>query len=157
MKKDSMSKSLLLAGLLAITACMSSWVSSSSNSSDGILKVNSNCPEYLQGKWKGKYFYSDESSRNISTDFALSIDSIQGNHFSGQVIESRTNWGPADLKEFESSVEGTCSKRSISFIKTYKFPGGHSVDYTGKMQKSQINGNWSIGSDWGGTWDAVKQ
>ena len=87
----------------------------------------------------------------------MSIDSVQGNHFSGQIVEPRTNWGPKDLKEFESSVEGVCNKENISFIKTYKFPGGHSVDYSGNLNKFKIQGSWTIGSDWSGIWNATKQ
>jgi len=141
---------------LLVLACIGSWaLSSSMKTPSG--KVISSCPKNLAGKWTGKYFYKDKSSNNIPTNFTFFVDSVSENNFSGHIVEPRTNWGPENLKEFEASVDGNCEGTNINFVKTYKFPNGHSVNYSGKFAKSKINGKWAIGSNWGGIWNVEKK
>ena len=148
-------KKYILPVFVFMVVCITSWAFSSSMQAP-TQKLTSSCPQELAGQWEGIYFYKDKSSSHIPTQFTLFVDSVSDNHFSGHIVEPRTNWGPEYLKEFQASFEGNCEGSSINFVKTYLFPNGHSINYSGKLANSKIHGQWTVGSDWGGTWKASK-
>ncbi len=153
MKSSQRFKQPIFALILFLVVFANSWAFSSSRDN----QWTQNCPANLKGKYKGIYFYDQKSPKNTPTEFTLIIDSVGGRHFQGHTIESKTNWGPTHLKQFEAGVNGNCNGTAIRFIKTYKFNKGHSIDYEGHFEANELQGSWNIGPNWTGVWNATKQ
>ncbi|MFH2013126.1 MAG: hypothetical protein ABIJ37_10560 [Pseudomonadota bacterium] len=110
------------------------------------------------GTWYGKYYYT-YSEKLVPTEFKLIIDRVEVNAFWGVVVEPRTDWGPASLSEFKSSVTGIIDSKfkKIRFIKKLEFAGGHAIYYEGFLQdNNKLSGQWIINEDWTGSWQAEK-
>ncbi|MBK7851307.1 MAG: hypothetical protein IPJ66_09315 [Bacteroidetes bacterium] len=69
------------------------------------------------GKWKGSYRYNSKRVKEIlgvdKTNFAISIDTFENNHFKGSVEDDLTMKGTPGIGE----IEGTISGEKLSFVK----------------------------------------
>lgn len=102
----------------------------------------------ISGKWRGRYVDGSQSS---GFDMYLTMD--KNNQVLGMIMDDPlTGVGKA-------WVEGTFANNTLTFVKRYFQGGTHSVNYSGVLSdsKTRIEGNWNIGAQTKGAWDADKQ
>jgi len=101
----------------------------------------------VSGKWKGRY----TGPQSSTFDMYLTMD--KNNQVLGIIMDDPlTGIGKA-------WVEGTFNNNRLTFVKRYFQGGTHSVNYSGLLSssKTKIEGNWNIGGQSNGAWDADKQ